>query len=58
MAWACPAFGIVIMGRGLGASSAFTAIVTTGVNAFAPAHAQANPYYAEYIGDGTTSRRD
>jgi len=45
----------VIMGRGLGASSAFTTVVATGVNAVAPAHAQANPYYAEYLGDGTTS---
>ena len=45
----------VIMGRGLGASSAFTTIVSAGVNAVAPAHARANPYYAEYLGDGTTS---
>ena len=45
----------VVMGRGLGASSAFTTIVTAGVNAVAPAHAQANPYYAEYLGDGATS---
>jgi hypothetical protein len=45
----------VVMGRGLGASSAFMAVVATGVNAVAPAHAQANPYLAEYLGDGSQS---
>ena len=43
----------VIMGRGLGASGAFTSLVAAGVNAVAPAHAQANPFYAEYLGDGS-----
>ncbi|MEW6511690.1 MAG: YeeE/YedE thiosulfate transporter family protein [Bacteroidota bacterium] len=45
----------VVMGRGLGASGAFTAVVATGVNAVAPEHAKANEFYAEYLGDGTTS---
>ena len=45
----------VIMGRGLGASGAFTSVVTTGVHAVAPAHAMNNDFYAEYLGDGSTS---
>jgi len=45
----------VVMGRGLGASGAFTSAVATAVNALAPAHAQGNAFYAEYLGDGTTS---
>lgn len=45
----------VIMGRGLGASGAFTTAVATAVDKVAPAHAQSNPFYMEYLGDGTTS---
>ncbi|MBF8296280.1 MAG: putative transporter component, partial [Bacteroidetes bacterium] len=45
----------VIMGRGLGASGAFSSLVAVGVDAIAPAHAGANDFYAEYIGDGTKS---
>ncbi len=45
----------VIMGRGLGASGAYSSIITTIVDAVAPAHAKANSYYAEYLGDGTRS---
>lgn len=45
----------VIMGRGLGASGAFTSAVTTAVHAVAPAHAEANHFYSEYLGDGKTS---
>ena len=45
----------VIMGRGLGASGAFSSLVATGVVTVAPEHAQANPYFSEYIGDGTKS---
>jgi uncharacterized membrane protein YedE/YeeE len=45
----------VIMGRGLGASGAFSSLVVTGVDAIAPAHAHANSFYAEYLGDGTKS---
>jgi len=45
----------VIMGRGLGASGAFSSLVATGVNAVSPAHANSNEYYSEYLGDGTQS---
>lgn len=45
----------VIMGRGLGASGAFTTGVATAVHAVAPAHAEGNAFYAEYLGDGTTN---
>ena len=45
----------VIMGRGLGASGAYSSLIATIVNAVAPAHAQANNFYAEYLGDGTKS---
>lgn len=45
----------VIMGRGLGASGAFTTAVATAAHAVAPAHAEHNAFYAEYLGDGTQS---
>ena len=45
----------VIMGRGLGASGAFSTVVASGVNAIAPHHAEGNPFYLGYLGDGTTS---
>ena len=45
----------VIMGRGLGASGAFTTAIATTVHAVAPAHAENNAFYAEYLGDGTVS---
>lgn len=45
----------VIMGRGLGASGAFTTAVATAVNHIAPAHAENNAFYAEYLGDGSRS---
>jgi len=45
----------VIMGRGLGASGAFSSLVTVGVQAVAPQHAAANEFYSEYIGDGSKS---
>lgn len=44
----------VIMGRGLGASGAFSSTVAWLTNLVAPTHAQANEYMAEYIGDGST----
>jgi hypothetical protein len=43
----------VLMGRGLGASGAFSSLVSVGVNAVAPEHARSNGFYAEYLGDGT-----
>lgn len=45
----------VIMGRGLGASGAMTTLVAVGVNTVAPEHTQSNPFYSEYLGDGTNS---
>jgi uncharacterized membrane protein YedE/YeeE len=43
----------VIMGRGLGASGAFSTLISTGVAALAPEHAANNEYYSIYVGDGT-----
>jgi uncharacterized protein len=48
----------VIMGRGLGASGAFSSVVTAAVSAAAPAHAAASPYHARYAaatGAGATT---
>ena len=45
----------VVMGRGLGASGAFSSLVTVGVQAVAPNHVAKNEFYTEYIGDGTKS---
>ncbi len=45
----------VIMGRGLGASGAFSSAVAWGVQKVAPEHANSNPFYTEYLGDGTTN---
>ncbi len=45
----------VIMGRGLGASGAFSTVVSAGVAKVAPQHASQNNFYANYLGDGTTS---
>jgi uncharacterized protein len=43
----------VIMGRGLGASGAFSSLVSVGMHAVAPEHTAANGFFAEYLGDGT-----
>jgi uncharacterized membrane protein YedE/YeeE len=43
----------VIMGRGLGASGAFSSLVSVGMHAIAPEHTTANGFFAEYLGDGT-----
>ncbi len=43
----------VVMGRGLGASGAFSSLVAWVMQKIAPAHTAANPFYAEYLGDGT-----
>jgi hypothetical protein len=45
----------VIMGRGLGASGAFSSLLTWGLNIISPEHTQNNKYYMEYIGDGYVS---
>ena len=41
----------VIMGRGLGASGAFTSMVAVGVESLAPKHAELNGMYSEYLDD-------
>lgn len=38
----------IIMGRGLGASGAFSTVVSTGVNAVSSAHAKANEFFSTY----------
>lgn len=45
----------VVMGRGLGASGAFSSLVSVGVQSIAPEHAAGNPFYEGYLGDGTTN---
>jgi len=45
----------VIMGRGLGASGAFSTVVATGVSTVAPDHAAERAPYSAYLGDGTAS---
>ncbi len=45
----------VIMGRGLGASGAFTTATATLMRLVAPAHTANNALYANYLGDGTHS---
>jgi uncharacterized membrane protein YedE/YeeE len=45
----------VLMGRGLGASGAFSSVVTAAVETAAPAHAAGNAFYARYAGDGATN---
>lgn len=42
----------VVMGRGLGASGAFSSVVALGVDWIAPAHAQANEFYLGYLENG------
>ena len=42
----------VFMGRGLGASGAFSTLVAVGVEAVAPAHATANDFYRGYLENG------
>ena len=45
----------IIMGRGLGASGAFSSLVATGVATVAPEHAKSNEFYGEYLADTTKS---
>ena len=42
----------VVMGRGLGASGAFTSLVAAGVETVAPAHARANGLFGHYLAAG------
>ncbi len=46
---------IFITGRGLGASGAVKDVVVAAVNAVAPAHAAASPFYSKYVGVGHES---
>lgn len=43
----------VIMGRGLGASGAFSSAAAWLVQKVAPSHAASSAFYGEYLGDGT-----
>jgi hypothetical protein len=45
----------VLVGRGLGASGAFNAIIAWAVNLMAPEHARSNEFIAGYLGDGSSS---
>lgn len=40
----------IIMGKGLGASGAFTTLVSTSVQAASPAHAKSNEFFSAYSG--------
>lgn len=42
----------VVMGRGLGASGAFSSACAVAVDAVAPAHAQGNSFWREYLAGG------
>jgi uncharacterized membrane protein YedE/YeeE len=44
----CAAF--VLIGRGLGASGAFSIVAANGVHALAPTHGATNPFYQKYAG--------
>lgn len=48
----------VIVGRGLGASGAFSAVVASGVAVAAPEHAAANPALSAYLAAGGNPFRD
>ena len=45
----------VLMGRGLGASGAFSSVVAATVSTAAPSHAAGNAFYARYLDDGATN---
>ncbi|MDK9698931.1 MAG: YeeE/YedE family protein [bacterium] len=45
----------VVMGRGLGASGAFSSLVAMGVQSTVPTHATTNEFYAEYLADTSKS---
>ena len=48
----------VLMGRGLGASGAFSSVVTAAVGTAAPDHAANNAFYARYLDGGASPLRD
>jgi hypothetical protein len=45
----------VLVGRGLGATGAFNAVIAWAVSSVAPAHASQNEFIAGYLGDGSSS---
>ena len=45
----------VLMGRGLGASGAFSSVVAAAVETAAPSHAAGNAFYSRYLGGDATS---
>ena len=45
----------VAMGRGLGASGAFSSVVAATVSTAAPGHAAGNAFYERYLGDGASN---
>jgi hypothetical protein len=45
----------VLVGRGLGASGAFSSVIAWGVSAVAPEHAKANEFLAGYLGEDGSS---
>jgi len=48
----------VIMGRGLGATGAFSSAIAAGVEQVAPDHARSSEYYTRYLGDSTNPLKD
>jgi len=42
----------VVMGRGLGASGAFSSVAAVGVHAIAPEHAESNAFWSDYLTSG------
>ncbi|MEP1095465.1 MAG: YeeE/YedE thiosulfate transporter family protein [Cyclobacteriaceae bacterium] len=42
----------IVMGRGIGASGAMTSVVAVSVSSLSEKHAEANAFYAGYLGDG------
>jgi uncharacterized membrane protein YedE/YeeE len=48
----------VVMGRGLGASGAFSAVVAWTVDLVSPSHAQGNEYFREYLETGVHPLKD
>ena len=45
----------VLVGRGLGASGAFSSVIAWALDAVAPAHVRGNEFLAGYLGDGSGS---
>jgi uncharacterized protein len=48
----------LIMGRGLGASGAFSSTIAAGLETTVPEHAASNPYFSEYLIEGVSPLKD